>query len=94
MEMGLLKNMFTKNQWLFFHMLGGAVIAKVCVALGLVDQTIFTVVLLLAVGWEFLEYFSQSPEKIKKTYGSFSRYFQDALGDVFGAVVMALIIVW
>ena len=86
--------MFYNNHWGWFHALGGGIIARVCQDFfGLYDQTTFTVVLLLAAGWEFLEYFSQSPEKIKKTYGSFSRYFQDALGDCFLALAMALVVI-
>ena len=93
--MELLKNMFTRNTWLFFHILGGGIIAKICQDwFGLYDQTTFTVVLLIAIAWEFVEYFSQSPERIKEIYGSFSRYFQDALGDVFGALMITLIIIW
>lgn len=88
--MSILKAMFTNNSWLWFHVLGGGIIAKIAL-IWLAPQLAFAVTLVIAVLWEFIEY---SGANVKQIYGTKKRFFGDAVGDVVGACTMALIVVF
>jgi hypothetical protein len=80
---------FKGNTWVWFHILAGAVGAKVA-NVWLNGWWAVLIVLLGAIVWEIYEY---NICDIEKVYGSRIRWFYDSLGDVLGAVVAALIVV-
>ncbi|MCK5608039.1 hypothetical protein KAR91_39530 [Candidatus Pacearchaeota archaeon] len=89
--MSILKAMLTKNSWLWFHVLGGGIIAKACLLwITSIPQLAFIITFGIAICWEILEY---NISNINQVYGSQKRFFGDAIGDVFGACVMALVVV-
>lgn len=88
--MGLFREAIMKNRWLWVHIIGGALVAKFFQYV-YANQVILLIVLAGAIMWEILEFFISDVEKI---YGSKRRFFLDALGDVFGAVLMALIVIF
>jgi len=71
---------FVQNRWLWFHMIAGGILAHMIPLWS---------ILTLAIAWEVLEYFTSDVEKI---YGSKSRFFLDAFGDVMGALIIAIIV--
>ncbi len=77
----------TKNVWLWFHILAGGFLMRVFLHL-LDPQRAFISVLAIAVIWEIIEYFMSNIEQI---YGSKKAFAADALGDIIGACIMALI---
>ncbi len=82
------RNAFTENSFLWFHIIGGGILAKIF-HLWLPWEKAVLFVLMIALGWELFElYFTD----IKKIYGSHRRFFQNAFGDVLGALVMAIIV--
>ena len=88
--MSILKAMFTRNSWLWFHLIGGAVMAKVAL-IWCVPQVAFIITFAIAICWELIEY---GTANVKQEYGSQKRFFGDAIGDIVGACAMALIVVW
>ncbi len=88
--MSILQAMFLKNTWLWFHILGGGIIAKVCLKFGAEAQLAFIITLGIAIFWEIIEY---NISNVGEIYGTKKRYFGDAVGDVFGALAMALVVV-
>ena len=79
---------FNGNSWAWFHILAGGLLAKF---FG------FWVVVILAFGWELVEFFLESGgslDKCKKTYGSVERWVYDCVGDIIGAIVCAAIVVF
>jgi len=77
------------NQWLWFHILGGGVLAKIF-QLFLAPQMALLGVLIIAIAWEVFEYLK---DDVVSIYGSKKRFFKDALQDVMGAFLMAAIAV-
>jgi len=71
---------FVQNRWLWFHMLAGGILAKF-----LPLWAIFAI----TVSWEIIEYLTTDVNKI---YGSFNRFFLDSMGDIFGALMIAIIV--
>ncbi|EHO40370.1 hypothetical protein Calab_0731 [Caldithrix abyssi DSM 13497] len=86
----LFKYAVYRNKWLWFHILGGGILAKLALAIFKNGQIAVDIVLLSAILWEIFEYFKDDVEKI---YGSKKRFFLDALGDIAGALIMATIMV-
>ncbi len=86
----LFKYAVYQNRWLWFHIIAGGFLARLIVHFFHNGQLAVDVVLGLAIVWEIFEYFKDDVEKI---YGSKKRFFLDALGDIAGAVVMAIIMV-
>ncbi len=82
------RNAFTDNSFLWFHIVGGGTLAKIF-HLWIPGEKAVLFVLVIALGWELRElYFTD----IKKIYGSHQRFFQNAFGDVVGALFMAVIV--
>ena len=77
-----------KNTWLWFHILGGGILAKIAL-IWLVPQLAVTAVLVIAILWEIYEYIADDVEKI---YGSKKCFYKDALQDIAGAVLMAIVV--
>lgn len=77
------------NRWLWVHILGGG-------CFGYLFNQFFTAqisvscVIGVAFLWEVFEYIKDDVEKI---YGSKKRFYLDAIQDIAGAVVMAIIVV-
>ena len=78
-----------KNQWLWFHMLAGAIAAKILL-IWLDPHPVVLIVTGCAVAWEVFEYFITDVEKV---YGNKKRWFFDTFFDIVGALIMALIVV-
>jgi hypothetical protein len=83
-------NAFLKNQWLWFHILAGGMLVKLFLKLGFTDQFSFLLVVAIALLWEIYEYVSSD---LIAVYGSKKAFLLDALGDIIGAVAMAVIVV-
>ena len=92
----MFKQAIFNNQWLFFHLFAAAIGAKI----GLwffrkilkrynEKQLTVIIILILAIGWEVLEYSLGI-----QAYSNFKHFFLDACGDVIGAVIMAIIVVF
>jgi len=77
------------NVWLWFHMLFGGLFAFFCKKTE-VDCWLSLIALLgITILWEVFEYFSDDVEQI---YGSFKNFMYDAIGDIGGAVLIAILI--
>jgi len=81
------------NVWLWFHLCGGVVGAKI--ALIYLDQwSALLAIALLTVVWEIIEFIVDGGVKgMVKIYGSLERWAYDSLGDIVGACLMALVVV-
>ena len=88
--MYFLRYAFLENRWVWFHILAGALLAKI-ILMGMPDYKAVFYVFLAALGWEFIEF---AITDIERNYGNEKRFFLDAVGDVLGAVMAALIVVW
>lgn len=77
-----------RNTWLWFHILGGGILAKILL-IWLHPQLAVLTVLGVAVLWEIGEYVF---DDVEKTYGSKKRFYKDALQDIFGALIMAIVV--
>lgn len=86
----IFKDMIYNNKWLWFHVLGGGILSKILMVVFKEPQVAVTLVLITAVIWEIYEYIRSD---VRKIYGSKKRFFADSLGDILGAVIMAIIIV-
>ena len=93
--MGLIEG-FTNNTWLWFHILGGGLLAKFCEwaywhKIRKYDsrQLAVLTVLAIAIAWEVLEY----SLGIQAYNNDFKRFLLDAFGDIMGAFIMAVIVV-
>jgi hypothetical protein len=80
---------FNKNVWLWFHILFGGIGAKVFSFFLQPNQAV-GLVFLVAVLWEVFEYTKDDVEKI---YGSKKAFFVDAIQDIAGALIMAIVVV-
>lgn len=85
----ILRKMFIDNKYLWVHMLGGAVGAKIFNII-FSDNIVLMIVFLIALGWEALELIR---DDVKAIYGSLKNFLLDALGDIIGACFMAWLIV-
>lgn len=77
------------NKFLWFHLISGAVAAKI-INIWLHPQLTVIIVLVCAILWEVFEYVKDDVEKI---YGSKKRFYKDALQDIAGAVIMSIVVV-
>ena len=84
---------FKYNVWAWFHIMAGAVGAKL--ALLFFDRwESLIVVSVCAVGWEFVEFvIDGGVDGMIRIYGSLERWIYDCLGDIIGAILMALVVV-
>ena len=84
--MGLLH--LGRNTHLWAHILGGGFFCKVFLYF-MQPQLSVTGVLILAILWEIGEYIF---DDVEETYGSLKRFLLDAIQDIAGAVIMAIIV--
>lgn len=82
---------FTRNIYLFMHMFGGALGMKIFSHYVKAD-TAFLIVVLITLVWEIGELIYQYIIEFDG-YESPEHFLSDAFGDIFGAVIMA-VIVW
>jgi hypothetical protein len=87
--MNLLNKALLENRWLWFHILAGGMAAKL-IHLWFDEYFTFGVVLAAAIGWEVYEGLTSDLSAI---YGSDENFVYDAVGDIFGAVIMCLIVI-
>ena len=83
-----LKEMTVGNVWLWFHILGAGVLAKIGI---IFFPALITVLIIFAIAiiWEIIELYVQGTG----IYGNTKIWLADSLGDVLGAVLMAIIVV-
>jgi len=89
--------MVYKNKWFWFHIAAGMIGFDIAAGLGLSFLISFIIISILAVGWEYIEFYIECGgdwEKIEKIYGSKKDWFLDSLGDVMGALIFGSIIYW
>ena len=85
----ILEFSFLNNRWLWFHILGAAVLFRIG-QFWYTDQQAFVYVLGIAVAWELLRFLTT---QVNKTYGSMKRFLLDSIGDIAGAVAIMLILI-
>lgn len=85
-----------RNVWLWFHLLGGAVLAKMGLWLGAEDQKAFLIVFSVQIVWEIGEFlyhsirgWGRSPYGLDNLKPA-QHFFIDAFGDTIGALVAAV----
>lgn len=91
--------MTTENKWLWAHLLLAAFLANILqmgfiatIAGGpLTEPNILLTVFATAVVWEFIEF---KWVDVVGTYGTFERFFADAVGDVLGGLAAAAMVVF
>ena len=87
----LLTFMIFRNVWLWFHVLAGGAGAKMFMGyFSLQPNHAVFAVFMGALLWEIFEYNLQNIEAV---YGSKGAFLLDAVGDVLGALLMAIIVV-
>lgn len=95
--MTFLKYAFFRNVWLWFHMLGGALIARVA-NVWMEAPNSLMLVLFVALVWEIAELILMTLGVTSDdAYGngevsSGKHFFMDSCGDVLGAVFMAALV--
>jgi hypothetical protein len=86
------------NSWLWFHILGAAIGVKFfLLKTDWSHRTIILTVLALALGWEFIEFFLELGGNLNNAlaiYGSTKNWLLDTLGDIFGAMSIAGIMLY
>ncbi|MBT6045325.1 MAG: hypothetical protein HOG49_00770 [Candidatus Scalindua sp.] len=82
------------NVWIWFHMLFGGIGARIGVEFFSKIETFF-IILFLALIWEVVEFiWDGGKEGMIKIYGSLEHWFYDSLGDVVGAMWIALLVIY
>lgn len=90
-----IQHAFCLNRYVWFHMIAGGLIAKIEPLYGMTFIEGVSLVALLAIFWEVLEFIFESKfslENAAKTYGSVKYYAYDTIGDILGAVIIAMIV--
>lgn len=81
---------FLRNRWVWFHILAGAFLAKVMVYF-LMPYQVVGIIFTIAYLWEILELWTTD---VERKYGNKKIFFLDAFGDILGALLAAIIVVW
>mgnify|MGYP006433799215 CR=1 FL=1 len=83
------------NVWIWFHMLFGGIGARIGEYIGLENIYTIITIFLLAIIWEVIEFiWDGGKEGMIKIYGSLEHWFYDSLGDVVGAMWIALLVIY
>ena len=85
----LIRYGFCSNVWVWFHILGGGVLARVIIFKLKALKTLGAVGAIAFI-WEIIEVLFDNPVAI---YGSWSRWAYDSAGDIIGTLLAALLIV-
>lgn len=85
---------FLMNEGIWIHMIGGGILARIFHIFFSAEVSVL-LVLAIAVLWEFIEYCLETPNKVAmlEIYESVEHYRYDTFGDIFGAVIIALLVV-
>ena len=78
-----------ENKWLWFHMLSTVIGVSILQKYIITNSTIVLIVLILAFGWELLEYVKNKFSK----YSSFMHYFWDTVFDIVMAIAITIIMI-
>lgn len=89
--MTFIRDAFLNNRWLWVHIGGGGLLAKLAFVFSPAASHALLTVLIVALLWELTEFLTTN---VDETYGSRTRFFADSFGDVLGALAMAVIVVW
>jgi len=87
----LIKYGFCLNQWVWFHILGGGVLARILLIWFGPWETA-ALITVGAVFWEVIEFFIETGGNPARVYGSIQRWAWDSLGDILGTVACALLV--
>lgn len=85
---------FFGNYWIWFHMLGGGILANI---IRRYVKPLYTSITILNITliWEVYEFIEGGGRAgMIETYGSMLRWFYDSLGDVVGAMIVALLVIF
>jgi hypothetical protein len=82
----LMENAIYKNHWLFIHVLFGGILAKALTMFGLHAQLVLIIVGIVAVLYEIYQWFFDH-------LGDKKRMIADSVADIWGAWLMALVVV-
>ena len=84
------------NYWIWFHILAGGIIAKTLLLLGLSSLWAVSIVGIVALIWEVIEFYFECEGDFKSvviTYCSIERWIYDCIGDILDAIFCAVIVV-
>ena len=85
---------FLGNVWISVHMGGGAIGARIGIEFW-TDLQVLIGMFVITILWEVYEFIKHGGKAgMIKIYGSLIRWFYDSLGDVVGANLMALVVVY
>ena len=85
---------FFGNTWAWFHMAGGGVGAFACKRY-LKNKTSVIVLFTITMIWELAEVIVDGGKSgMIEIYGSMGRWFYDSLGDIVGAMFIALLVIY
>jgi hypothetical protein len=83
---------FMQNAWAWFHILFGGLGARLF-SYFMDDTNALLLLFAVAVLWEVIEFLAGGGKQgMIDVYGTLERWFYDSLGDVIGAVLMAIIV--
>jgi hypothetical protein len=91
-HMPLIKWGLCGNRWVWFHILGGGVLARIFLIWMTPLQSVVWVAI-IAVLWEAFEFFIETHGNPAGVYGSLDRWAWDTVGDILGSVACAVLVV-
>ena len=93
LQIPLIKYGFCKNNWVWFHILGGGVLARIFLLWMPPLQSLLWVAM-IAMLWEALEFVIETKGNPASIYGSLKVWAWDTVGDILGSVICAMLVVW
>ena len=85
---------FFGNVWVWFHMAGGGIGAFAC-SRYLKKRVSMMVMFSITILWELIELIGDGGiQGMIDIYGSIERYLYDSLGDVCGAMFIAILVIY
>ena len=85
---------FMGNCWVWFHMLGGASYANLVQRAFTKVQTLLSL-LAITIAWEIVEFVSGGGSTgMIAIYGTLERWAFDSIGDIIGAMCIALMVIF
>lgn len=89
--MNFLANMTVNNSWLWLHILGAGIVARLLLCFRIDKRIIITLVAAGAIIWEIAETLTGDMAAV---YGTYSRWIADSIGDILGALICAIIVIY
>ena len=93
LRFSLVKYGFCQNSWVWFHILGGGVLARI-LSIWLPSDLSLIIVIGVALLWEGIEFVFETKGDPTTVYGSWGRWMWDSLGDIMGTIICALLILF